>query len=114
MHRLRILAGHLLALAALPAGAQTPTAPACESVVCPRPAGRSLARAGLLRGPARDARRDADRDWKNNMTRRDDQENFDCLLSFVIGGDLQSGGYKGLRLLGKTRTLSSSEEKGAP
>lgn len=48
----------------------------------------------------------AARDWKDNMITRQDAEDYSCVLSFAIGGELKSGGYLGTKALGRTLNLS--------
>ncbi|HAT33733.1 MAG TPA: hypothetical protein DCW29_23690 [Janthinobacterium sp.] len=122
--------GPLLALATLSAAACGADAGSCDSVVCTqagasRPAsnagtatatgasaslyGRTAVKPELLR----ELKRSGEREWKDNMMSRDGAaEAYDCALSVGIGGDLSTSGYKGLRLFGKTHTLSRPDGKG--
>jgi hypothetical protein len=51
------------------------------------------------------------RAWQDHMNVRENAEDYNCLLSFGIGGELKSGGYAGTRLFGKTLTLSGAHSK---
>lgn len=51
------------------------------------------------------------RAWNDHMVGRDNAETYDCLLSFGLGGELRSGGYSGIKLLGRTLTLSGAQWK---
>lgn len=138
----------LLTLLALPALAQgtpaTPSVPAavpaavqanaaCDSVECAQPVQpaqpiRGSAAAELYRSvPAaaillRDEppQRSAARDWNSNMTPRAQQEDFNCLLSFGVGGTFggagssSAGGYKAVRVGGTTHTISPAKGKETP
>lgn len=48
------------------------------------------------------------RDWTYHIGAREQGEQYNCLLSVGFGGELRSNGYKGIRLLGQTRTLNLS------
>lgn len=51
------------------------------------------------------------RAWKDHMVVRENAEDYNCLLSFGIGGELKAGGYAGTRLFGRTLTLSGGQAK---
>ncbi len=53
----------------------------------------------------------ASRAWKDNMVVRENAEDYNCLLSFGIGGELKAGGYAGTRLFGRTLTLNGDRSK---
>lgn len=133
-----------LALLALPVHAQGPqtepsipgTAPAqaaCDSVVCAQPVQpaqpiRGSAAAELYRRVPADARplrdeapqRSAARDWNSNMPPRAQQEDFNCLLSFGMGGTFGgagasgASGYKAVRVGGTTHTITPAKSKESP
>jgi hypothetical protein len=118
-------------------GAHAAEAPSCDSIVCTRSTGapgavaadlqastaRDLLRqAGSVNEPAGASRTQAERDWDAHMARtRDAQlqaintssvrpeqhEDYNCLLSVGFGGELKMGGYRAVRALGATRTLST-------
>jgi hypothetical protein len=108
---------YLLALAiALPASAAPAPAPedACANGLCGA-SGVSLkaldAAARESRPaqstPARDEprRSEAQRDaWTRNLGVRDDRENYNCALSFGVGGQLSKDGFVGSRVMGQTQT----------
>jgi hypothetical protein len=68
---------------------------------------------GISLGAAtlKDIKYSPSREWKDNMYVRENAEDYNCLLSFGIGGELKSGGYAGTRLLGRTLTLSGAHSK---
>jgi hypothetical protein len=53
----------------------------------------------------------ASRAWKDNMVVRENAEDYNCLLSFGVGGELKAGGYAGTRLFGRTLTLNGARLK---
>ncbi len=52
-----------------------------------------------------------ERDWKQHIFTRDSADNYNCALSFAIGGELKSGGYLGVKALGQTMSLNRSAPK---
>jgi hypothetical protein len=52
-----------------------------------------------------------ERDWKQHIFTRDSAENYNCALSFAIGGELKPGGYLGAKALGQTLNLNRSAAK---
>jgi hypothetical protein len=116
--------------------------PACDSVVCTRAqaplaaepratlAPSTLARDLLRQSAALDdahAPTRAERDWDAHMARTrnsqlaainsssmrpEDHEDYNCLLSVGFGGELKVGGYRAVRALGSTHTLSRKEAAG--
>ena len=51
------------------------------------------------------------RTWNDHMAVRQNAEDFNCLLSFGVGGELKAGGYAGTRLFGRTLTLNGGNSK---
>jgi hypothetical protein len=58
-----------------------------------------------------DLAQDPARDWKQHTFARDAGEDYNCALSFGIGGELKSGGYVGARALGHTLNLKPPAKK---
>lgn len=54
---------------------------------------------------------DPARDWKQHTFTRDNAEDYNCALSFGIGGELKSGGYLGARAMGQTLNLNRPAPK---
>jgi len=81
-----------LSLKALDAGAREDKPPATS------PAREQLRRSE----PQRDA-------WSRNLGARDDRENYNCALSFGVGGQLSKGGFVGSRVMGQTQTWRAPE-----
>lgn len=54
---------------------------------------------------------DPPRDWKQHTYARDNAEDYNCALSFGIGGELKTGGYLGARALGQTVNLKPPARK---
>jgi hypothetical protein len=52
--------------------------------------------------PQRDA-------WSRNLGARDDRENYNCALSFGVGGQLSKDGFVGSRVMGQTQTWRAPE-----
>jgi|GEM_PF-1294123 len=111
-----------LALAAVPAAAQsaqppaTQRAPTCDAALCSAsglslPALSEVARAepppatAIPAGVRDELRRpDPARDpWNRHMPVRPDLESYDCILSLGVGGELSKGGFLGTRVLGQTQ-----------
>ncbi|MRW93185.1 hypothetical protein GJ699_24640 [Duganella sp. FT80W] len=59
--------------------------------------------AGGLREELRrtEPQRDA---WNRNLGVREDRENYNCALSFGVGGQLSKDGFVGSRVMGQTQT----------
>ncbi|NYE60076.1 hypothetical protein FHW58_001228 [Duganella sp. 1224] len=57
--------------------------------------------------PQRDA-------WTRNLGAREDRENYNCALSFGIGGQLGKDGYIGSRLMGQTQTWRAPDGGSKP
>lgn len=72
--------------------------------------------------PAADARpaamsranwqRSGEREGKALAFVRGQAEDYNCLLSAAIGGELRADGYQGFKLFGQTRTLNLRGDKG--
>ena len=72
------------------------------------PATAMPAREQLRRSePQRDA-------WSRNLGTREDRENYNCALSFGIGGQLSKDGFIGSRVMGQTQTLRAPESSSKP
>ncbi len=68
-----------------------------------KPAITTPAREELRRSePQRDA-------WSRNLGARDDRENYNCALSFGVGGQLSKDGFVGSRVMGQTQTWRAPE-----
>ncbi|WP_343729930.1 hypothetical protein [Duganella sp.] len=107
---------YLIALGmALPAWA-APNANACANGLCgasglslktleaatheEKPATGSVREELRRAEPQRDA-------WIRNLGNREDRENYNCALSFGIGGQLGKDGFIGSRVMGQTQTWRS-------
>jgi hypothetical protein len=62
---------------------------------------------------ARDARPSPVQEWRQHLGIRDGEEDYNCILSLGIGGELKSGGYVGTQLLGRARTWNRPGGKDA-
>ncbi len=49
--------------------------------------------------------------WCIHIFTRDGAENYNCALSFAIGGELKPGGYLGAKAFGQTLNLNRSAPK---
>lgn len=125
-HRFRVIStgAALLAIAAaaLPAMAQAQTL--CGTVSCSATqiapdTLRQIAAAETARAHATMAPGTADRNrrlasmrdqWDQNIARPEDQEDYACLLSFGLGGQLEKMGFVGTRVLGKTQVWRKAGE----
>ncbi len=108
-------------LGCLPAGAQTslpdlhgdiataPVPPPCLRAYCGSNAAllEPAASGGVLTAPAQQNWHGAAAsDWKEHIGKGKQGEDYNCLLSMGFGAQLGSQGYRGVRLFGRTHTVS--------
>lgn len=110
-----------IAVVVLPAAAQSQTA--CSTVSCNTSrltpeilkaiATTETSRAEVLMSSAPEDRplRPSPREqWDQHIPARAEQEDYACLLSFGVGGQLGKQGFLGTRVLGKTQVWRKSGE----
>lgn len=95
---------------ARPALAQAPPSAApCLRAYCgslAEPSGAALLKSGAAARPPANWQPSGERDWNSHIGARERGEDYHCLLSFGFGGELRAYGYRGVRLLGQTRTVA--------